>query len=163
VKKGHLSIVPMKRSHIQACTAITEASDPWKTLDERIDFKKYILLKQAFVCMTGEVLTGFIIFTPEPVFARGGYLRAIGVSPSMRRRGIGRMLLSFAEKETARSSQYLYLCVSTFNRKGQAFYKELGYARTGKLTDLIMRGASEYIYWKRLRPTSQKTRRVYRD
>ena len=70
----------MKLSHIQACTAITETSDPWKTLNERIDFKKYILLKQAYVCMAGEVLTGFIIFTPEPVFARGGYLRAIGVS-----------------------------------------------------------------------------------
>jgi len=163
VKKGHLSIVPMKRCHIQDCAAITEVSDPWKTLNERIDFKKYILLKQAYVCMADEELTGFIIFTPEPVFARGGYLRAIGVSPSMRRRGIGRKLLSFAEKETARCSQYLYLCVSTFNRKAQVFYHDRGYARAGKLADLIVPGVSEYIYWKRLRPISQKTRRAYRD
>ena len=163
MKKGHLSILPMKRSHIQACTAITEASDPWKTLNERIDFKKYILLKQAYVSMTGQELTGFIIFTPQPVFARGGYLRAIGVSPSMRRHGIGRSLLSFAEKETARRSQYLYLCVSTFNRTAQAFYQDRGYARVGKLADLIVLGESEYIYWKRLRPISKKTRRAYRD
>jgi len=163
VKKGNLSIVPMKLSHIQACTAITETSDPWKTLNERIDFTKYILLKQAYVCMAGEVLTGFIIFTPEPVFARGGYLRAIGVSLSMRRRGIGRRLLTFAEKETARCSQYLYLCVSAFNRAAQNFYHDRGYARAGKLADLIVPGLSEYIYWKRLKPISQKIRRVHRD
>lgn len=163
MKKGNLSIVPMKRSHIQACAAITEVSEPWKTLNERINFKKYILLKQAYVCMAGEVLTGFIIFTPEPVFARGGYLRAIGVSRSMRRRGIGRKLLAFAEKETARCSQYLYLCVSTFNRAAQAFYRDRGYARAGKLADLIVPGSSEYIYWKRLGPLSQKTRRLHRD
>ena len=163
MKKGILSIVPMKRSHIQACTEITKVSEPWKTLHERIDFKKYILLKQAYVCMDGAVVTGFIIFAPEPVFARGGYLRAIGVSPSMRRHGIGRRLLTFAEKKTAHSSYYLYLCVSTFNRAAQAFYHDRGYARAGKLSDLIVPGSSEYIYWKRLRPISQKTGREHRD
>ena len=163
MKKGQLCILPMKRSHIQACSDITSVSDPWKTLHDRIDFEKYIRLKQAYVCMSGEELAGFIIFTPEPVFARGGYLRAIGVSPSLRRCGIGRRLLTFAEKETAHSAQYLYLCVSSFNRKAQAFYRDQGYARAGKLAGLIVPGVSEYIYWKRLRPTSQKTRRVYRD
>jgi len=163
VTKGNLSIVPMRRAHIRACTSITEASEPWKTLNERIDFKKYILLKQAYVCMAGVVPAGFIIFTPEPVFARGGYLRAIGVSNSERRHGIGRKLLTFAEQETARRSQYLYLCVSDFNRAAQAFYRDRGYARAGKLTGLIVAGSSEYIYWKRLKPIPRKTRRVYRD
>lgn len=153
----------MKRSHIQACAVITESPGPWKTLNEGIDFIKYIQRKQAYVCMAGEELTGFIIFTPEPVFARGGYLRALGVSPSMRRRGIGKRLLSFAEKETARSAQCLYLCVSAFNRKAQAFYQDRGYVRAGKLAGLIVPGESEYIYWKRLRPISQITRRAYRD
>jgi len=162
VKKGPLNIVPMKRSHIAACASVTEASGPWKTLNERIDFNKFIHLKQAYVCMAGEELTGFIIFTPEPVFARGGYLRAIGVSRSRRRRGIGGKLLSFAEKETARCSQCLYLCVSDFNRAAQAFYRARGYARAGKLADLIVPGSSEYIYWKRLRPISRKTGRVHR-
>ncbi len=153
----------MRRSHIRACNAIMDASDPWKTLKERIDFKSHRSLNQAYVCMTGNELAGFILFTPEPVFARGGYLRAIAVSPSMRKLGIGRKLLSFAEKETARCSQYLYLCVSGFNRPAQTFYKNLGYARAGKLADLIVPGQSEYIYWKRLRPINRKTGRVYRD
>ncbi len=153
----------MSRSHIRFCDTITAASDPWKTLNERIDFLKYAGLKQAYVCVAGDEPVGFIIFTPEPVFARGGYLRAIGVLPSMRGQGIGKRLLSFAEKETARWSQNFYLCVSTFNRKAQAFYKKQGYARAGKLADLIVPGSSEYIYWKRLRPLSRKTRRTHRD
>jgi len=160
VKTIGLKIAPMKRWDIRACNQITAVSDPWKTLNERVDFARYIGLKQAYVCMAGEATAGFVIFTPEPLFARGGYLRAIGVAPAMRRQGIGKKLLSFAEKMTARCSPNMYLCVSSFNRKAQAFYKNRGYMRAGKLPDLIMPGVSEYIYWKRLRPLRRNTRRI---
>ena len=147
----------MKRSHIKACDAITAASEPWKTLREGIDFSRYITLQQAYIIAFDGQPAGFIIFTPEPVFARGGYLRAIGVRPDMRRHGVGRRLLSFAERESARCSQYLYLCVSSFNRQGQTFYKKQGYSRAGKLPDLIRQGETEYIYWKRLKPLSRRS------
>ena len=140
----------MTREQIPECRAITDVSEPWKTLREGIDFKTYIARKQAYVCTQGAKAAGFIIFTPEPVFARGGYLRAIGVSPSMRGQGIGRRLLAFAEKRTARTAQNFFLCVSSFNRRGQRFYERLGYARAGKLPGLISPGISEYIYWKKL-------------
>lgn len=142
----------MTRAHRKACDTIVAASDPWKTLHERIDFPKYIALKQAYVCIVQNRAAGFLIFTPEPVFARGGYLRAIGVDPSLRRHGIGSALLSFAEQKTARASQNLYLCVSSFNRQAQLFYKGQGYTRAGRLPDLIKQGEAEHIYWKRLRP-----------
>lgn len=163
MKKDLLRIVAMSLAHIKACDSIIAVSDPWKRLNERIDFLKYITLKQAYVCIAERDPVGFIIFTPEPVFARGGYLRALGVIPSMRGQGIGKKLLFFAEKETARRSQNFFLCVSAFNRKAQAFYKQQGYVKAGKLVDLIVPGASEYIYWKRLRPLSRKTRRAHRD
>lgn len=143
-------IIPMRRSHISACHAITAVSEPWKTLLEKVDFLTYVALKQAFVCVIGDAAAGFILFTPEPVFARGGYVRAIGVDPAMRRQGIGRKLLAFAESNIAIRSVNVYLCVSSFNRQGQAFYKRLGYTRVGKLPGLIVPDASEYIYWKRL-------------
>lgn len=163
MKKDLPRIVTMTRSHIKACDAIAASSDPWKTLNERILFQHYIAMKQAYVCIAGERAVGFIIFTPEPVFARGGYLRAIGVLPSMQRQGIGEKLLLFAEKMTARCSQNFFLCVSNFNKKAQAFYKTQGYAKAGTLVDLIVPGSSEYIYWKRLMPLSRKTRRAHRD
>jgi ribosomal protein S18 acetylase RimI-like enzyme len=140
----------MKRSHVQACNTITVASEPWKTLNERIDFLKYISLKQAYVCMINDEPAGFIVFTPEPVFARGGYIRAVGVAPEIRRHGIGRKLLALAERVMARRCENSYLCVSSFNRRAASFYRANGYTRVGKLPGLIKPGAAEYIYWKRL-------------
>jgi ribosomal-protein-alanine N-acetyltransferase len=144
-------IVPMKRAHMRRCDAIVDVSEPWKTLHERINFLQYITLKQAFVCMGEDRPVGFIVFTAEPVFARGGYIRAIGVVPGMRRNGIGTRLLAFAEREISSVSPNVYLCVSSFNRQGQVFYRAQGYIRIGKVPGLIVPQASEYIFWKKLK------------
>jgi ribosomal protein S18 acetylase RimI-like enzyme len=152
----------MTRSHSESCSRIVAVSEPWKTLRERVDFSKYIALNQAYVCIQEGETAGFIIFTPEPVFARGGYIRAVAVAPIMRRHGIGEKLLAFAETMIARRASHAYLCVSSFNRRGQMFYRSLGYTRVGSLPDLVMRGASEYIYWKRLQPLPPKNRRTHR-
>lgn len=149
-------IVPLKRPHIPACAAIVAASEPWRTLGETMDFSA--LLRpgksplRAFVCLDAGNVAGFVIFTPLPVFARGGYLRAIAVAPDLRRRSIGRKLLSFAERETAHHAGHLYLCVSSFNRQAQAFYRKCGYRKVGEVPGLVRPGMSERIYWKRLRP-----------
>lgn len=145
-----MRIVPMKRAHIPACQEITAVSEPWKSLNEQLDFTRYISLKQTYVCIDAGRVTGFIIFTPEPVFARGGYLRAIGVAPDFRRQGIGKKLMAYAEAKTARRSQNFYLCVSSSNRKAQSFYKTIGYRKVGELPGLILPGAAEFIYWKRM-------------
>lgn len=143
-------IVPMKLSHIDGCNKIVAASEPWKRLQESIDFQHYITLKQAHVCIVNSKVAGFVIFIPEPVFARGGYLRAIGVAASMHGLGIGKSLMAYAEKKTAARAQNLFLCVSSFNRAAQKFYLALGYKKAGALRGLIRPGMSEYIYWKRL-------------
>ncbi len=159
MKSTALKIVPMTRSHIPACEAIVAASEPWRRLNEHIDFRAGFSGRtntRAYVCSAGEETAGFILFIPEPVFARGGYLRAIGVSPSFRRRGVGSKLLSFAEKMTARRAMHFFLCVSSFNRAAQTFYKNCGYAKAGRLSGLIVPGVSEYIYWKRLRSRVRK-------
>ena len=151
-----MRIVQMKSAHVSACQKITSVSEPWKTLNEQIDFKRYLALKQTYVCIEAGRVAGFIIFTPEPVFARGGYLRAIGVAPNMRRQGIGLKLMAFAETITAHRSQHFYLCVSSFNRKAQSFYKSIGYRKVGKIPDLLMNGATEFIYWKKLSNSLKK-------
>jgi len=145
-----IRIVPMKRTHLRACNDITAVSEPWRTLKENIEFRRYIALKQAYVCIDGDRVAGFLIFTAEAVFARGGYLRAIAVAPDFRREGIGKSMMSFAEAKTALRSQHFYLCVSSFNRSAQSFYKSIGYRKVGRLPDLLQPGVSEFIYWKRL-------------
>lgn len=146
-----VKIKPMTRRHIAACDDVVRSSEPWKTLRERVDFVHYIRSKQAHTALIEGAVAGFVIFDPKPVFARGGYLRAIGVAPAVRGFGVGAQLLKFAEKSTAQQAANLFLCVSAFNKSGQSFYKKLGYAKAGKLDDLIKKGVSEYIYWKRLR------------
>ncbi len=150
----------MTSAHREACNDIVSLSEPWETLGEQVDFQAYITLKQAHVCTmltAGKTeVAGFVIFTAEPVFARGGYLRAIGVAPGMRRHGIGRKLLAFTERMIARRCDNIFLCVSSFNRPAQSFYRKLGYRRAGKLPGLLVPGESEYIYWKRLRPAGRK-------
>jgi len=150
----------MTGAHRRACNDIVSMSEPWKTLGEGVDFKTYIALKQAHVCTLSTAgrpeVAGFVIFTADPVFARGGYLRAIGVAPDMRRHGIGGKLLTFTESMVARRCDNIFLCVSSFNRSAQSFYKKLGYKKAGSLPGLLVPGESEYIYWKRLQPTGRK-------
>ena len=146
-----LKIVPMKQSHISGCKDIVANSDPWRTLHEGLDFSSFIHSKQAYVCTRGKQPVGFIVFTPKPVFARGGYIRAVGVAPGMRRSGTGTRLLAFAEQKISRYSGNVYLCVSSFNRPGQIFYKSRGYVMVGKIPGLTLPNASEYIYWKKLK------------
>lgn len=156
-------IVPMKQSHVRACEAIVAESDPWKLLGEGVNFRAALGRNRtgasAYVCTRGAVTAGFILFTPEPVFARGGYLRAIGVAGGFRQQGVGQMLLSFAERKTSVRAFHFFLCVSSFNRGAQSFYKRCGYTRVGTLRDFIKPGISEYIYWKPLKTGRTETRR----
>jgi ribosomal protein S18 acetylase RimI-like enzyme len=151
MKNSSIKIVPMNRTHIPACDKIVASSEPWKTLRESVDFLPSIKRKHAFVAVIEASVAGFVIFTPEPVFARGGYLRAIGVASAMRGFGIGKRLMAFAEKSTAKKAPNFFLCVSSFNKPAQAFYRKSGYAKIGRIDGLIRKGASEYIYWKKLR------------
>jgi len=151
MKQSSTRIVPMTKAHIVACSDIVASSEPWKSLRESVDFLPSIKRKQAFVAVIEGAVAGFVVFTHEPVFARGGYLRAIGVAPAIRGFGIGKLLMDFAEKATAKQAPNFFLCVSSFNRAAQTFYRKNGYKKVGKIDGLIRKGASEYIYWKKLR------------
>ncbi|OGW50443.1 MAG: hypothetical protein A2078_06645 [Nitrospirae bacterium GWC2_57_9] len=161
--RNAFTIMPMKKSHIPACDAIVTGSDPWKRLNESVDLRGAISAKttsaRAYVCMAGRETAGFILFIPEPVFARGGYLRALAVAPRFQRQGVGRKLLSFAEKTTSERALHFFLCVSSFNRRAQVFYRKCGYRKAGSLPGIIRPGIAEFIYWKRLRKSPSRARR----
>ena len=158
MRRNALRIVPLRQAHVPACQAIVAASDPWTRLRENIDFRAMLRDRsvKAFVCIAANGVAGFILFLPGPVFARGGYLRAIGVSPEYRRQGIGSMLLSHAEKLVSLRASHFFLCVSSFNREGQVFYRRQGYRKVGSLPGFITPRASEYIFWKPLKTSSRR-------
>jgi len=148
------SILPMKRMHIHACEKIVRASEPWQTLKESIDFSNFIAAKQAFVCLSGDSVLGFAIYDPKPVFARGGYLRAIAVHPLSRSRGIGKFMLTHVENDAMHYADNLYLCVSSFNHTARRFYTAQGYVKIGSIPGLIRSTMNEIIMWKRFGRTA---------
>jgi ribosomal protein S18 acetylase RimI-like enzyme len=156
-----LAIVPMKRTHISACQKIVRSSEPWRTLKESIDFPLFIAAKQAIVCLSEDKILGFAIYSPRPVFARGGYLRAIAVDPSSRGQGVGTFVLTYIERETLKHADNLYLCVSSFNRVAKRFYANAGYIKIGAIPGLIRNDINEIILWKKIVRTS-KPRKVNR-
>ena len=153
MKRGAFRIMPLRSVHVPACRAIVSTSDPWKRLKESVDFPAALRDKstRSLVCLAGAEVAGFILFLPSPVFARGGYLRAIAVALSFRGQGVGSLLLARAETITAQHASHFFLCVSSFNRRGQAFYKSCGFRKVGSLPGLITPDASELIYWKPLK------------
>lgn len=158
MKQGVFRILPLRSNHVPACQRIVSASDPWKRLNEGVDFPVVLRDRstRSLVCLAGTEVAGFILFLPGPVFARGGYLRAIAVAPSFRGQGVGSLLLSRAETITAKHASHFFLCVSSFNRRGQAFYKSRGFRKVGSLPGLITPHASELIYWKPLKTTKPR-------
>jgi ribosomal protein S18 acetylase RimI-like enzyme len=78
------------------------------------------------------------------------YIKSVAVYPEFRGKRIGASLLSFAEELFRGRSKYIFLCVSSFNRRAQKFYDMNGYKVVGELKDYIIDGASEILIHKRL-------------
>ncbi len=127
-------------------------SEPWITLRITLDQCKknchnpdFLL----FIAYTGNKPSGIIIIDPKGV-AGSPYIKSVAVYPEFRGKGIGVSLLSFAEGLFRGKSKYIFLCVSSFNKRAQKFYDRNGYKVVGELKDYIIEGASEILIHKRL-------------
>jgi [ribosomal protein S18]-alanine N-acetyltransferase len=131
-------------------------SEPWLTL--RRDFNHaYKLLTnpsvEPYIGHVGEVFVGLIVVNMQGSFA--GYIQAIAVMPQWRSQGVGRKLLQYAEKRIFRESANVFLCVSSFNPRAQAFYAKQGYERIGELKNYVITGASEFLMRKSIGPKDE--------
>jgi ribosomal protein S18 acetylase RimI-like enzyme len=127
-------------------------SEPWITLRITADQ----CLKnchnpdfQVYIAYTGDKPSGIILIDPKGV-AGSPYIKSVAVYPEFRGKRIGASLLSFAEELFRGRSKYIFLCVSSFNRRAQKFYDRNGYKVVGELKDYIIDGASEILIHKRL-------------
>lgn len=94
----------------------------------------------------GRELIGFILIDMDGSFK--GYIKILCVDAKNRGAGVGEKLLKFAEKRIFSACPNVFLCVSSFNRKAQKFYKKAGYKKIGILKNFLIKGADEYIFRK---------------
>ena len=104
---------------------------------------------QVFMAYTAGRPSGIILIDPKGV-AGSPYIKSIAVYPEFRGKGIGSALLAYAEDLFRNKSKYIFLCVSSFNKRAQKFYDRNGYKVVGELKDYIIEGASEILIHKRL-------------
>jgi len=125
------------------------ATDPWITLGFTFDALTELVndpLNTVYVALSGKEVTGTAVIQNRGAFA--GYLKCIAVKEGWRNQHIGTKLISHIEKEIFSVHANVFLCVSSFNRKAQEFYKRLGYNVVGELKDYIIRGHSEILMRK---------------
>ncbi len=103
-----------------------------------------------FVADIDGEITGFIWFVPKGAFDRSGYIELIGVKSDFRGQGIGRKLLEFVENHFP-SVNEVFLLVSDFNLEAQRFYSNLGYKKVGEIKDYVVKGITEFIFYKKVR------------
>jgi ribosomal protein S18 acetylase RimI-like enzyme len=102
----------------------------------------------------GEVL-GFFRIVLDGVFLVFAYIHLLAVRTDQRGQGLGKRLLTEAERLIGEEKDYpdikkSFLLVGKTNRKAKAFYGKQGYKRVGTLDDLFAEGDTEYLMMKQL-------------
>lgn len=149
--------------HLEISTASTEeknwaagllsASEPWISLGispENIRESCHNPEHEVYFAHLQGKACGVIIIHPKGV-AGSPYIKSIAVDNEFRNMGVGAALIHHTEELFRKKARYLFLCVSSFNTRGRAFYEKLGFTVVGELKDYIIDGASEILMSKRLK------------
>ena len=148
-----LDIRPADRDDREWAAQLMASSDPWITLGRTLETCRLVCQNPeylVFVAWQGAARRGFVILNQRGVIG-SPYLATIAVEPDARGQGVGTRLLDFCEDHFRPSARFLFLCVSSFNHRARELYERHGYERVGELPDYFIKGASEYLMWKRLR------------
>ncbi len=111
------------------------------------------------VARQGKRVVGCIWFRLDGTFHHSGYVRSVAVASQARGRGVGARLMRYAEERIFREGPNVFLTVSDFNVRAQAFYRRLGYAQVGAIPDYVVPGIPERLYRKTRGPILTRRRR----
>jgi ribosomal-protein-alanine N-acetyltransferase len=146
-----ITVEPARESDHEWCAQLMVGSEPWITLRRDLEERRMALRRpgsELFVAREGGQPVGFILIHPYG-FAGSPYIASIAVAENARGKGIGSLLLAFAEKHAA-GRQFIFLCVSSFNHGAQELYYRLGYERVGEIPNYVVEGHSELLFCKKL-------------
>jgi ribosomal protein S18 acetylase RimI-like enzyme len=128
-------------------------SQPWKKLGvtfgqclKTCNDPEYLI----FIAHSNNLPCGAIVMQQRGV-AGSPYVKSIVVPENFKEKGIGTALMRFVEEYFRAISKHMFLCVSSFNKAAQVFYKRLGYEPVGEFKDYIIEGESEILMHNKLK------------
>ena len=131
-------------------------SDPWKHLEISYDSLLSMVsdpVREVYLAQRDTCILGLVVIEMGGAFT--GYIKSICVSKNHRDKGIGRLLMGYAENRVFKDRPNLFLCVSGFNHDAQRFYESLGYHTVGVLEDYLVAGESEVLMRKSIAPINE--------
>ena len=133
------------------CARLMAGSEPWITLRRDLDGCHAALRRpgsELYLARERGGPAGFILIHPYGCIG-SPYIQSVAVAEGARGRGIGTQLVAFAERQMA-ARRFIFLCVSSFNRRAQELYSRLGYQRVGEISNYVVEGHSELLLCKKL-------------
>jgi len=125
--------------------------DPWLTLGYQAGGLRRYLAKpdsslSRYAIVIDEQAAG-VVCVRHP-WLKGSLLELIAILPPYQRKGLGREVMKWLERESKGTYRNNWILVSDFNRKARAFYRQLGYRETGRLENLVKPGYDEFLLRK---------------
>ncbi len=150
---------PVAQVRISRATGITAraqagwivAIEPWQSLGYRAArlapwLAGLARARGVFLATVDRRVVGLVAIKPD--FLLGDFIALVAVRPEAAGRGVGRALVGHVEAGTFAVRRWLYTSSDATNRAAAAFYRKLGFARVGRLPDLIRKGRVE-ILWRK--------------
>ncbi|HJO95039.1 MAG TPA: GNAT family N-acetyltransferase [Victivallales bacterium] len=131
------------------CTLMMINSDPWLTLGLKYDALIKMFhdnLNEVYVARDSKNTLGFIVISMQGTFK--GYIKCIAVSEKARNRGVGSMLIEYAERRIFKETPNIFICVSSFNKNAAKLYERKGYKLIGEIENFFIKGYSELFLRK---------------
>ena len=144
-------------SEKKACAELMASSEPWTTLGISMDHIMDTLndpLHEVHAAYIEEEIVGTIVIHAPGSFS--AYLKNITVKPEWRGQKLGEKMMEFIENEVFSTYKNLFLCVSSFNKDAQRFYRKMGYEKIGELKDYLVEGHDEILMRKSIAPIVEK-------
>ena len=135
------------------CAEMMCSTEPWITIGRSFEENLALIQgpnREVFVVDGAHGILGFVVINMSGSLI--GYIQTICVDAEARRRGVGTLLIEFAERRIFADTTNVFLCVSSFNTRARALYERLGYKLVGEMDNYVIEGASEFLMRKTIGP-----------
>jgi len=133
--------------------------EPWLGLGYRAPALGRYLARQAragdvWIARTGARAPGGIIVATDG-FLLGGFIALLAVQPGASGQGLGGALVAHVQARVFARRRWLFVSCDADNRAALRFYRRQGFARVGRLPDLVSAGRIELLL-RKARPASRR-------